>query len=485
MGRKRIAWTLFAFGFYFLLHAFPLPAASAHLHIDVGLNHFYKKRYLEAFREFKTALSIDPQNADAHFNLGRVYRLQGFIKEAVAELELAISFNPRHSSAIRELNEIRQLIKTDLDTQLKIKGQNEALRQRLTTGQETPAQKRGEDLLRKGDFSQAAFEFQQALKADPHNPQIHKVLGFIYFRQNNFSEALGSYERAQKYSVNDSEISYSIGMIHLRTQNAEKAVSYLKKAVELSPDLVKAQYGLGEAYESLGQFEDALFQYRKCLQLNPKLSAAEERIQEMARVLGFNYFSRGTYYYQQGEYEKAEALLSLALKYGGMSQAQNQQADEMLVAAKYWIKKQRADENRRQERQEVREQSYINKNISVRDVTTNPLIYMGQSVAWSGFAICSDTESRKPRFFVNGSTDTNADSNLDFSFEVVFPKELPNDPRVSDYSELAVKGKVVGVGKILNTWTNTLSSRKQPVIEATEVTFTRENYEQPLILRFY
>ena len=33
---------------------------SSKLHVDVGLNHFYKNRYLEAYKEFKKALELDP-----------------------------------------------------------------------------------------------------------------------------------------------------------------------------------------------------------------------------------------------------------------------------------------------------------------------------------------------------------------------------------------------------------------------------------------
>lgn len=471
--------------FVLLITGIELWAASVQMHIDVGLNHFYKKRYLEAFQEFSNALRLDPQNADAHYNLGRIYLVQGFIKEAVTHFEAALSFNPRHSSAARDLNELRQRIKNDLSMQLKLQGQDEAIRQRLETGKSTPAQQRGEELMKKGDFSGAAFEFEQALKGDPGNPQLHKALGFLYFRQNRFSEALRAYEKAQSNAAADPEIPYSIGMVYLRTQSPKQALPHLQRAIQLSSSLVKAQYALGEVFEALGQFEDALFQYRRCLELNPQLTQAEERIKEMAKALGFTYFSRGSYYYQQGDHEKAEALLSLAQKYGQLEPGQARQTDEMLTASRFWLGKKRAEEKKAGERRDVTKSSYLNMTVSVREVALNPKLYQGRAVEWSGYAVCSETDLSKPRFYVNSSSSANADSDLDHSFGVVFPKDLPDDPRVSDYSFLKVKGKIIGVEKIRNSTTNIISSRRQPVIEASEVTFTRENYEQPLTLRYF
>jgi tetratricopeptide (TPR) repeat protein len=464
-----------------------LWAASAKLHIDVGLNHFYKKRYLEAFQEFKAAVDIDPRNAEAHFNLGRVYRIQGFLKEAATEFGITLTLDPRHAPARRDLAEIKQFIKSDESTRLKIEGQEEALRQRSGTDSTsgTSSQRRGEDYLKKGDINRAISEFEEALKTDAFNPKLHKLLGFLYFRQNRFRDALSAYTQAQKFAPSDAEVPYSIGMVHLRTENPQEALLHLKKSVDLDPGMTKAQFGLGEAYEALGQHEDALFQYRKSLQISPNLAQAQQKLQTLGSKLSFSYFSRGTYYYKQGEHEKAEALLSLAEKYGSLTSDQQGQTREMLTACRYWLGKKRVEQKENFGRKEVRDVSYINKTLRVEDVSANPNAYVGQSIEWTGWAICSDLEASKPRFYVNSSSNADSNSNLDFAFGVQFSKDLPNDARVSEYSQISVKGKIIGVEKIMNTWTNVLSKRRQPIVEASEVTFSRENYEQPLILRFY
>ncbi|MBI3039215.1 tetratricopeptide repeat protein, partial [bacterium] len=291
---KRIAIG-FLLGF-FLFSGIPSWGGSAKLHIDVGLNHFYKKRFLEAFQEFKAAAELDPRNPDARYNLARVYRIQGFLKEAVGELKIALTLQPNFSSARRELSEIENIIRHDVSAQLKIQGQEEALKERIEEVGTNVSLKKGEDLLKKGEIRLAIPEFEKALKSDPGNMKIYSLLGFLYYRINQFSESLSNYERALLLSPRDPEILYAIGLIHLKTKNPQEALNFFRRVIEITPNSVKAQYSMAEAYEALEQHENAVFQYRICLILNPHLSQAEDRIKEMARKLGYSYFSRGVYY---------------------------------------------------------------------------------------------------------------------------------------------------------------------------------------------
>ncbi len=49
-----------------------------------------------AIREFKKAIEIRPDFADAYFNLGSIYYyLKGDTAEAVKNFRLAVSFNPQ------------------------------------------------------------------------------------------------------------------------------------------------------------------------------------------------------------------------------------------------------------------------------------------------------------------------------------------------------------------------------------------------------
>ncbi|HNV68683.1 MAG TPA: hypothetical protein PKO06_03230, partial [Candidatus Ozemobacteraceae bacterium] len=158
----------------------------------------------------------------------------------------------------------------------------------------------------------------------------------------------------------------------------------------------------------------------------------------------------------------------------------------LAAAARYWVGKKQATEKVNQERKVVKVDSYINKTLTVDRVVDNPSTFIGQAVDWEGKAVCSTDSKGNTIYVVNSNPNVNSDNDLSQSFGVIFPKDLPNDPRVSDaYSTIRVKGKIVRVEKVMNTWTSFLSRDRQPILEASEATFSRENYPDPLVIRFY
>ena len=144
----------------------------------------------------------------------------------------------------------------------------------------------------------------------------------------------------------------------------------------------------------------------------------------------------------------------------------------------------KSEEQRITECREIANQATFN-NTSFEDVADNPR-HVGQAVEWEGYIVFSDTKRGNVRYFANSNRAINAENNMNFVFGIVFPQALPADARISVYStRIYVKGKIIAVEKLFNNRTSTLSSHRQPIVEAAEVTFTRESYEQPLTIRYY
>ena len=462
-----------------------LEAATAKFHVDVGLNHFYKSRYLDAYREFKLALEKDPRYPEAHYNLGRVYKAQGFINEAIIQFQIAVQIKPDYLAARRELESMQKTLATDVAAQQKIQGRATIQQTEFDTMPADQAAGRAREMLNQGRTDEAIRFFEIALRERPDDAALNKMVGFLNFRQNRFSDALESYSKAQKSSPSDAEIPYAIGLIYMKTQTPDRAESSFAQAIRLQPKMVKAVFGLGEAYEAQERVEDAILQFRKCLELNPNLKEARDKLTYLAGRQSYNYYSRGTYFYQRGEYEKAEPLLSMAREYGNLTRDQNRQVDEMLNASRFWLKKQMEQQRVDKERRATSKASYVGKTTDVYDVSLNPTPYIGQAVEWSGRIEFVATRKGRRILFVNSQPSVEAANNMDYAFEVEFPKDLPSDPRIAAYADVVVKGKILRVDKLMNEVSSSFSSRRQPIIEASEIQFARENYEQPLVLRFY
>lgn len=468
-----------------LLFAGYVEASTPKFHVDVGLNHFYKNRYLEAYREFKAALDLDQRYPEAHYNLGRVYKAQGFIKEALIEFQIAVQLKPDYLAARRELEALKSSLAEDVEAQLKLKGKETLQQTEFSTMSSAEAEKRARELLSQGRTEEALKYFEIALRERPDDAALNKLTGFLYFKQNSYNDALARYLKAQASAPGDAEIPYAVGLIYMKTQMPQKAEGYFNQAIRLQKDMIKAQFALGESYEAQERLEDAVFQFRKCLEINPKLKEAQNKLSYLAGRQSYNYFSRGSYFYQRGEYDKAEPLLSMARTYGTLTSDQIRQADEMINTCRFWINKKKAQEKVESERRQASNEANIGRSFDVYDVSRNAIPYLNRAVEWRGEIEFVSTRKGRKYIFVNSQPTVNADSNMDYSFEVEFPKDIPNDPRIAIKATVTVKGRILRVDKIKNENSGSFSSRRQPVVEASEITFTRKNYDPSLNLRFY
>jgi tetratricopeptide (TPR) repeat protein len=119
-----------------------------------------------------------------------------------------------------------------------------------------------------GDISKAIQEYQNALKADPKNPEAHTALGYVYLDRNmaqfaikEFSEAyLGIgrvYDREDRFNLlKGCAHSRYIASFNselpkgspLRTKYIEEGVRFASEAVSVFPESVEANYMLGVFY---------------------------------------------------------------------------------------------------------------------------------------------------------------------------------------------------------------------------------------------
>jgi hypothetical protein len=79
--------------------------AELHTYVGVGLQ--ARDRLPEAMEEYRRALRLDPEQADAHHFLGTAYRVSGKTALATQEFERAIALRPDHDGAIQDLAVIR------------------------------------------------------------------------------------------------------------------------------------------------------------------------------------------------------------------------------------------------------------------------------------------------------------------------------------------------------------------------------------------
>src|SRR5215469_10657878 len=79
------------------------PEKAKKKYLESGLAYVDKKQYDAAVIQFKKALQVDPNYADAHYQLVLTFLRQQRVKEGYVELVQAVKLDPKNTKARLEL----------------------------------------------------------------------------------------------------------------------------------------------------------------------------------------------------------------------------------------------------------------------------------------------------------------------------------------------------------------------------------------------
>ena len=68
------------------------------------------KRYEEAEKEYREVIRINPDDAEAHYNLGFLYYVQKDYNKALQEFEIALKLSPNNQDIQYKIKLLRQMI---------------------------------------------------------------------------------------------------------------------------------------------------------------------------------------------------------------------------------------------------------------------------------------------------------------------------------------------------------------------------------------
>lgn len=117
-------------------------------------------------------------------------------------------------------------------------------------------------------LSQAVENFKNALKYEPHSPEIHNALGEAYRLQGKLSNAEQEFEQATSLDPHYSEAIANQGTVYKLRGDSAKAMALYNKAIRMNTKNWKAHYYLGEALSDAGQYHDALESFNTALYQN-------------------------------------------------------------------------------------------------------------------------------------------------------------------------------------------------------------------------
>lgn len=200
-------------------------------HAWIALGHFLQRSNLEeSVNAFREAAVVDPKDPQPHLLAGATLE-QLKSPEAEQEYKLALSIDPNSADAMTALTNF-------YTSQRRFPDAENLLRKLVILHPNDPAThiQLGRMLAIAGKNDDAITEMQAGLKLDPTDKKAQRDLADIYSRAHKFAEAAQIYGALLDNSPNDAGLHSMLGRALLQQKKFGEAQVELTKAVQLKPD---------------------------------------------------------------------------------------------------------------------------------------------------------------------------------------------------------------------------------------------------------
>lgn len=138
--------------------------------------------------------------------------------------------------------------------------------------------KEGRQFFRQGKHAEAIQVFEQALKVDPDQAEIHDAIATAHFVLKQYDKAIEHFTRVTQLKPMDAKAYINLGAVFNRKEDFQKAADILKKAMSRDGKAVEAYYNIGIAYRGLKQPAMAINSYKEALKINPRMLDAMQNL---------------------------------------------------------------------------------------------------------------------------------------------------------------------------------------------------------------
>ncbi len=282
--------------------ALSLDPNSVPAHVGLGVALQETGDAVGAVAQFQKAIQLDPSDAAAHYHLGVAFGQAGNLNQAKAELAEALKLKPDSAEAHYTLG----LLLVDWPYPKDFPGAEKQFEEALKYKANFPEahEELGEVFLTLGNWDAALAQFRAAISLKPAFPEAYRGIGLALERKGDLDGASEAYREALRLRPEDGEAHYQLGLVLMREKKLDEAIAEFRQAIKLKPGY-ESYYDLGRALSLKGQTRAAKVEFQKAWDLQ------HQHIEESGQAVQLN--NAGVALMQSRKFARAEADLRSAV----------------------------------------------------------------------------------------------------------------------------------------------------------------------------
>jgi tetratricopeptide (TPR) repeat protein len=261
-----------------LRQAVSLAPDNATAHYNLGLTCFKAGRMPDAIVSLRRAVALQPDFGLAQYRLGTALQHQGLEDEAIDTFRAAVALGTRVRDAHARLGDL--LWSRDMVAAA------DCFR-RAADGSTSGRLNAAKALMAEEKFDDAAATLRQALALDPGSLDAEWLLASVLVFQGELGEAVGLFEHVVEQAPEAANAYHSLALARRITEADRPLVArmteVLRTAVLSDTDRMKLEYALGKAHDDLKDYAAAIRHFDAANRIDKGVSSYD-RAQQAARV---------------------------------------------------------------------------------------------------------------------------------------------------------------------------------------------------------
>lgn len=205
-----------------------------------GNTHYEAQHYEKALTAYAMVLSLDPDDAFAHYRQGRALEGMQCYHEACAAYEQAIRLDPRVARFHVAQGNMRYLLKSYEEAE---RAFSRALHLDETLAEAYAGH--AHTLRHLQQYERALHVYQHALRRDPDTADVHNGRGIALSKLERFDEAIGTFRMAVRLQPQKAHYHCNLGRTFQQRCRYPEALEEFDTAIALDPSYVRAYYFKG------------------------------------------------------------------------------------------------------------------------------------------------------------------------------------------------------------------------------------------------